>query len=389
MRIGVVTHSYYPRYGGVSEHVAALARHMRTRGHDVTIITGHYPNEGPREAGVYRLSRTYLVPHNGAFCDLTLSADLPFALKRVLDRADFDVLHVHEPYAPVLGLLAVRLARCPVVGTFHACAPKNNGYAMFARALRVHARRLSARIAVSSAARALVERYVPGDYEIVPNGVETARFHPDVAPHASLRGDAPTVLFVGRLDPRKGVHVLLDAMVRVRRAVPEARLVVAGHGPLAASLRRHARALPAGVVRFTGAVDAAQLPHYYAAADVVVSPALGNESFGIVLLEAMSSGRALVASDIDGYRSVVTHGRDGLLTPPGDAPTLAHAIEAALSDPGLRARLAREGRRTALRYDWRAVTDRVEHVYARVAGETVAEHAVAVPAVGAISSSLS
>lgn len=387
MRIGVVTHAYYPRFGGVSEHVAALARQMRTRGHDVTILTGHFPGEDPTEPGVVRVAPTYLIPHNGAYCDLTLSPLLPHRLRGALREGRFDVVHVHEPYAPVMGLLGVKLAPCPVVGTFHASAPRNRGYALFARPLRAWSDRLAARIAVSEAARAFVSRYVPADYEVVPNGVDTTRFAPRIAPQpGARRGSRPLVLFVGRLDPRKGLGVLLGAMARVREAIPHAELLVVGDGPLRA--RFESLAAPLGdAVRFQGAVPGAALPHYYAAADVVVSPATGNESFGIVLLEAMASGRALIASDIAGYRSVVTSGEDGVLVPPADADALSDALVALLRDPERRAVLGHEGRRTALQYDWSAIADRVEAIYARAAGcdltprrapeRLVAEHAPA------------
>jgi phosphatidylinositol alpha-mannosyltransferase len=367
VRIGVVTHAYYPRYGGVSEHVAALAREMRARGHHVTIITGHFAGEDPSEPDVVRVSRTYLVPHNGAFCDLTLGPLLPFRLRTALRRGNFDVVHVHEPYAPVIGLLAVRLAPCPVVGTFHATAPSNRGYALFARALRAYSRPLVARIAVSSPARAFVHRYVPAHYEIIPNGVDTDRFSPAVSPLPAY-DKRPVVLFVGRLDPRKGAAVLVDAMAIVRRDFSDAFLLVVGDGPLRERIRRRAAALLGDAARFVGAVERDELPRYYAAADVVVSPALGNESFGIVLLEAMASGRPVVASDIAGYRSVLTHGRDGLLVPPNDPSNLARALVHLLAEPELRMRLSTEGRRTACRYDWRVVADRVEALYIQAAG---------------------
>ncbi len=370
MKIGVVTHAYYPRFGGVSEHVAALARQMRARGHQVTILTGHFPHEDPHEPDVVRVAPTYLIPHNGAYCDLTLSPWLPARLGAALREGDFDVVHVHEPFAPVIGVCGVLLARCPVVGTFHASAPRNRGYAAFQRPLRAIGARLAARVAVSDAARRFVARYVPGDYDVVPNGVDTGRFHPRVAPADGRRRGRPVVLFVGRLDPRKGLGVLLSAMTGLRRAVPEAELWVVGDGPLGARFRREAASL-GDAVRFLGAVPSDALPHYYAAADVVVSPATGNESFGIVLLEAMASGRALVCSDIDGYRSVVTDGEDGVLVPPQDAAALADTLVAVLRDPERRAMLAHAGRRTALRYDWSAVAARMETIYARAAGVEV------------------
>jgi phosphatidyl-myo-inositol alpha-mannosyltransferase len=202
-------------------------------------------------------------------------------------------------------------------------------------------------------------------FEVVPNGVEVARFARVPERDAAGHDGPETLLFVGRLEPRKGLATLIEAFVRLRSDRPGVRLVVVGEGPERA---RCEAALPGSLrrdVRFLGRVDDAALVDAYAEADLYVSPALGGESFGIVLLEAMAAGRAVVASDLPGYRSVVSPGRDGLLVPPGDAAALATALAGLLDDPDRRASMIAAGRATAAAHDWPVVARRLRAVYQR------------------------
>jgi phosphatidylinositol alpha-mannosyltransferase len=372
MRLALVTQSYYPRYGGVTEHVAHTARELRARGHEVTVVTGR--PVGFTEAStaqVVRLGTSVVVPFQGALVDLTLGPNLRRELESLWRDRPFDLVHVHQPLTPTLPLLTGETAQAPVIGTFHAAGAKSRLFRLLRRPLARHFDRLEGLVAVSPAARQFAHRHFPGDYRIIPNGVDTARFHPDVPPRPELADGRLNVLFVGRLDPRKGVPVLLDAMPAVRRLVPEARLIVVGDSFLRPWLARDQRGRTREHVRFVGAVPPAELPSYYASAHVVVSPALRNESFGIVLLEAMASGKPVVASDIPGYRAVVEDGEDGLLVPPGDAPALARTLAALLKDPAKRLRLAAAGRAKAETYGWGRVTARLEAYYLEVlAGRT-------------------
>ncbi len=366
MKIGIVSQSYYPRFGGVTEHVHHTAVELRRRGHDVTIITSRFRGGAvERLPDVERIGYNLLIPFNGAFVDLAVGIRLRSQLRGLLRRHRFDVLHTHAPLVPTLPLIAIETAECPQVGTFHTTGGPSRLLELFRRPLEHRLQRLDARIAVSETAREYAARYFPGTYHIIPNGVDTDRFHPGVAPFEAWRDPARVnVLFVGRLDPRKGVHLLLDAMPEVvRRTAGRARLLVVGDSYLRS---KYEAAVPAALrdhVRFFGHVPAADLPRWYATGDIFVSPASGNESFGIVLVEAMAAGRTVLASDIPGYRSVVIPDENGVVFPPGDREALAAALVALVQDPERRAALAARGRARAFEFAWPRVTDRIEALY--------------------------
>jgi phosphatidylinositol alpha-mannosyltransferase len=380
VKIGIVSQSYYPRYGGVTEHVHNTAIELRRRGHQVTIITSHFRRgEAPSDPEVERIGYNLLIPFNGAFVDLAVGIRLRSQLRRLLKRHDFDILHTHAPLVPTLPLIAVETAECPQVGTFHTTSGPSRLIEAFLGPLAARMRRLDARIAVSETARDFAARYFPGEYLVIPNGVDTERFHPSVEPFPEWRDpDRVNVLFVGRLDPRKGVQVLLDALPElIARTGGRARLLVVGDSYLRGRFQASVAPAARAHVHFLGHVPGRDLPRWYATGDVFVSPALGHESFGIVLAEAMAAGRAVVASDIPGYRSVVQPGVNGVVSPPGDVPALAAAIAMLVEDPERRAALARSGRARALEFAWPHVTDRIEAVYRDVLARRRAVHSAA------------
>ena len=367
MKLALVTQSYYPRFGGVTEHVAHSARELKARGHEVTIVTGRPPgHRAPDPDGVVRIGATVLVPFQGAFVDLTLGPNLRRDLVRLWSERPFDLIHVHQPLTPTLPLLTGETATAPVIGTFHAAGARSRLFRLVRRPLTRHFERLAGRIAVSPAAHRFAGDYFPGDYRVIPNGVDVRRFHPDVPPRPELADGRLNVLFVGRLDPRKGLPVLLEALPRLRRTVPEARLVVVGDSFLRGWFEAGLPAKERAHVVFAGSVPPEALPSYYASAHVAVSPALRNESFGIVLLEAMAAGKALVASDIPGYRAVVHDGEDGVLVPPGDAHALAETLARLLQDPARRLALGAHGRAKAETFGWSNITGRLEEYYREV-----------------------
>ena len=371
MKIGIVTQSYYPRPGGVTEVAHFSARELRKLGHDVTIITTHYTGSEREEPGVIRIGRNVLVPVNGAWVNMTVGAGLRGELRRIFERERFDVVHAHCPLVPTLPLLSLETAlpRQKVVGTFHAAADSNFFYWFFRRLLEKRARRLDRRMAVSEAARDFVSKYFPGDYEIVPNGIDCTRFRPGIEPLAQYRDGRINVLFVGRLDPRKGVPYLCKAMPLVGRELGgNVRFLIVGEKGLRARLCPRPADLRGAEIAWIGRVSPEDLPRYYATADIFCSPATGQESFGIVLLEAMASGVAIVASDIPGYRTIVNPAREGILVPPRDPGELARAIVSLARDGELRRELGEAGRRQALRYDWPVVVRRLESVYRDVLG---------------------
>jgi len=362
LRIGIVTHAYYPHYGGVTENVAATRRALARLGHRVTVITAG-AGAGEREPGVIRIGGQVLVPWNGATVNLTHGFALETRLAEIYRRERLDLLHIHCPLAPMLPLAALRAARGrPVVGMFHATARTNLGYALFRPLLAGAFRHITVPVAVSEPARRFVAQYFPGPYRIVPNGVDLERFSPAVPPHGARDG-VPTILSLGRLDPRKGIEHLIDAMPLVAAAIGRVRLLVVGDGPRARDLRVRAGERARGLVEFLGSVPAAAVPGLYATADCLCAPAVRNESFGIVLLESMASARPVVASDIDGYRQVVVPGETGLLVPPGDPRALAGALTAVLGDPARRAAMGEAGRRRAQRFAWEHVTAELVGIY--------------------------
>ncbi len=371
MKIGIVSQSYYPRYGGVTEHVHALAVELRRRGHEVTILTSRFRSgeTGERE-GVRRIGYNILVPFNRAFVDFTIGWGLKGQLKRAIRELDLDVVHVHCPTAPTLPVMAIAVSDRPTVGTFHSTGGRTALQDLFQPALGPLMAKLDGKIAVSSTAQATAELYYPGPYHTIPNGVDVERFHPLVAPFSEWRDrDKVNLLFVGRLDPRKGVQDLIAAMPEViERTDGRARLLVVGDSYLrpqieaqvADSARRH--------VHFLGHVPSADLPRWYATGDVFCSPATGNESFGIVLVEAMAAGRALACSDIPGYRTVVTPGENAACFPPGDVRAIARVLAQLVDDSERRGRIAAAGRQRALDFAWPRVVDRIEAVYREAVG---------------------
>ncbi len=371
MRIGIVSQSYYPRYGGVTEHVHALAQELRRRGHEVTIITSFFRRgEKGFTDGVLRIGWNILVPFNRAFVDFAIGFSLKRRLREAIRRLDLDVVHVHCPTAPTLPIFSIQVSDRPTVGTFHSTGGRTALQDFFKPLVVGAIERLDARIAVSTTARATAEIYHPGPYEVIPNGVDVERFHPLVSPFPEWRDPAFTnILFVGRLDPRKGVQDLIAAMPEVvERTDGRARLLVVGDSYLRPQIMAGVPSFVREHVHFLGHVPSADLPRWYATGDVFCSPATGNESFGIVLVEAMAAGRAVVCSDIPGYRTVVNPGRDAAVFPPGDVPALARVLSQLVEDPIRRGRLAEEGRRRALDFSWPSVVDRIEAVYRDAAG---------------------
>jgi phosphatidylinositol alpha-mannosyltransferase len=358
--------------GGVFEHIGHLRGEFARRGHEVTVLAPRGRKGGLEvRDGFYGIGRTVPIPANGSMVRVTFDVTLYNAVKTLLRREQFDVVHLHEPLIPVLPYLVLLNSRSVNVATFHAFRASSPWYTAFKPYMTFMMSRLDARIAVSEPARDFVSQYFHGPYDIVPNGIDVERFR-DVEPFPWSRDGVPRILFVGRFtEPRKGFKYLLRAMPFVHQQFPEARLLVVGGGKrekFEGQLERY------GVrnVDFTGLASADDLPRYYASCDLFCAPSISGESFGIVLLEAMASGRPVVAGDIPGYRSVMTNGREGLLVPPRDPHALALAIVRLLADSPLRQRLSLQGQATANRYDWPQIASRVLAVYERAARSAAA-----------------
>lgn len=357
MRIIQVCPYAWDSPGGVQAHVRGLARELTRRGHDVQVLApGLAPSADP---AVTIVGRPLRVPYNGSVAPI---CPRPVALARVARLVrdhQPDVVHVHEPFSPGLSMAAALSADAPVVATFHACADRLWAYRVWAPLLRIVARRCQHVIAVSEAAAALLGRDLGLRADVRHNAVDVETFQ---AAAPLPLPSAPTVLFVGRLEPRKGLRVLMQALPALVARVPDVRVLVVGDGDeraaierLPASLRAHVRAL--------GALRDSDLLRCYASADLLVAPALGRESFGIVLLEAMAAGLPVVASDIPGYRAVVRDGVDGVLVPSGDAARLAAALATVLTDRASAAALAASARLRAAAFSWRETATPLEAIY--------------------------
>lgn len=348
--------------GGVQGHVRHLADHLRAAGDEVTVVA---PGRRSR-SGIEAVGRSIGIPFNDSVAPITLD---PLAVRRVRAAlADLrpDVVHVHEPAVPIVSLAAATWGRAATVATFHAWSDTARAYRTLRPVLGRALRGLDARIAVSSAAAAFHGRALglaPGRFQVIPNGVDVARFA-DARPFPSVA--RPNLVFVGRLEPRKGLQDLVRAFVLLKADHPDLRLYVVGDGP---ERDRCQALLPTRLrsdVVFLGRVDDDEVPRVLASASVFVSPARGGESFGIVLAEAMAAGAPLVASDLPGYRSVATDGVNARLVPPRDPGALAKAIGLMLANPAMAAALADQARHDVERLDWPVVAARVRAVHDRV-----------------------
>ena len=362
MKIGIVTPYAYPMPGGVNDHVGSLYRVLRARGHDVRIITSSHGLQKASEGDIIRVGKGFSVPFNGSMGTITLSPTYLAQMRAILERERFDVLHYHEPFVPFLSLVTLTLSTSVNIGTFHAFGGLSISYEFGKRMLGHYAGKLHGRIAVSPAARHFISRYFPGEYKIVPNGVEPGRYQRAV-PIARYRDGVPNILFVGRMEPRKGLIHLLRAFRKLQRDGVRARLLLVGTGPGEREARRYVLTRQLENVEFLGRVPEGQKAQLFKTADIYVSPATGRESFGIVLLEAMSAGAPIICSDIHGYRGVVRRDRDGLLVEPGNADALAASMRRLIDDPQLRAKLSRAGEERAQLFTWERVGQAVEEYY--------------------------
>jgi phosphatidyl-myo-inositol alpha-mannosyltransferase len=360
-RVGLVCPYSFDVHGGVQAHVRELAAALRTLGHDVAVLA---PGEQAADlpAWVTTTGRAVAMPYNGSVARVSFGPLVAGRVRRWLADGRFDVVHIHEPATPSVSVLALWAARAPVVATFHTASERTRTLETSAATfLRAGLAKLDAHVAVSEEARRTMARYLDADPVVIPNGVDTRRFA-----LGTRRSGPPTVAFVGRVDePRKGFDVLLRSWPRVVERHPRARLLVVGAGARPARLR----SLPpsaADRVQLLGPLHDTAKAAVLAQADVVVAPNTHGESFGIVLVEAMAAGAAVVASDLPAFRRVLAEGRHGVLFPTGDPFLLAAAVSGLLDDPARSVVLGERARRAASAYDWSSVAPRVAEVYAEV-----------------------
>lgn len=371
MKIGLVSPYDYSYPGGVTKHISYLDTHFRHLGHDVRIIAPCSEDEEDVPEQVINISGFVApLPASGSVARITLSPAIYRRVKKILERERFDVIHIHEPMVPALPLVVLHhLESTPqslTVGTFHAYRESDNLGFEYAKPLfRRFMEKLDGRISVSKATYDYISRYFPGDYRIIPNGVDVECFGDVVEPVERFCDGKPNILFVGRLEKRKGFKYLLQAFSLVKRVLPKARLLVVGayDEKDKMSFLLYARRHRIEDVEFIGYVSEEELPRYYRTCDVFCAPSTGFESFGMVLLEAMAAGKPIVASDIAGYRTVLQDKKEGLLVEPEDEQALAMAILRLLENPPLRRMMGERGRAKASAYSWESVAQRVLDYY--------------------------
>jgi phosphatidyl-myo-inositol alpha-mannosyltransferase len=362
LKIGIVSPYGYPHPGGVNEHVRFTHQAMQRMGHDVWIITSKYGRQRESEGHVIRLGTGWAAPANGSVGRVTLGLRFKRQAREVLEEQNFDILHFHEPFVPFLSPTMLDQSKTVNIATFHAFGGFSPSYWIGKRFAGRLAERLHGRIAVSGAARHFIGRYFPGDYEIIPNGVDLDRFT-DAEPYENLRDGTINILFIGRLEERKGLIHLLKAYHRLRKRKVDARLLVCGAGPKLREYKRFVGLRGIRDVEFLGRVSDDEKVRYFASADIFCAPNTGQESFGIVLLEAMAAGVPIVASDIHGFKRVVERNVQGLLVEPRNPRALAAALYTLARDPDLRHELGDAGRARAPEFSWERVTERIVDFY--------------------------
>jgi phosphatidylinositol alpha-mannosyltransferase len=361
MRIALVCPYDWSAPGGAQVHVRELAGRLRTLGHDVLVLTPS--SRAVRDPGVQVIGSPIAISYNGARAPIDPRPWHAGRVRSALRAFAADVVHVHEPFAPSTSMWAVLASDAPVVATFHAAADRSWLFDASAPLLRRIAKRIDVRIAVSQRAAGFARTRIPGEYRIIPNGIDVTVFAS--APPANL-GAGRKLLFVGRLQPRKGFRVAVRAFGELAPSYDDLRLIVVGAGDARAT-----EELPPAVrhrVRLLGAVSNTELAPIHRSCDVFVAPSLGGESFGVVLLEAMAAHLPVVASRIPGYDEVIDDGKTGILVPPGDPEAVAAAVGRLLDDSELARRLSSAGEERARHYDWSVVADEVGEVYRTVVG---------------------
>jgi phosphatidylinositol alpha-mannosyltransferase len=365
MRIGMVCPYSFDVHGGVQAHVLQLAEVFHARGHEVSVLA---PSSAHGKLPDYVASggKAVPIPYNGSVARLRFGPATHRMVKKWIANGDFDVLHLHEPNAPSLSVLALMIAEGPIVATFHTSTTKSLALGLFQGILRPWNEKIVGRIAVSDLARRWQMEALGSDAVEIPNGVDVASF----ASAPTLPGyprPGKTVLFLGRFDePRKGMAVLLGALPALVEHFPDIEILIVGRGD-EDELRQDAGDL-AGHLKFLGQVDDAEKASALRSADVYCAPNTGGESFGIVLVEAMAAGTAVVASNLDAFRRVLCDGKAGRLVDVEDSAALAEGLIAVLADAKLRSRYVTAATAAVGRYDWSVVADEIMRVYETVAG---------------------
>jgi len=365
MKVGLVSPYDFATAGGVNDHVRHLAVQLQKLGHESRIFAPSSRADVDFDsARFYRIGTPIAIPVNDSVARITLSFHLANRVAAIIAEERFDVLHFHEPLMPALPMTMLRMSPTANVGTFHAFARSNVGYYYGRPLLQPYLAHLHRAIAVSEPARDFVTRYFPEfPMRVIPNGIDVDTYRPGLAPIRHLRDENLNILFVGRLEKRKGLGDLLRAYRAMNSRVPNVRLIIVGDGPLRGRVESYVARHRLPNVIVAGYVPDSVKPRYFNSADIFCAPATGAESFGIVLLEALASGLPVVATEVPGYMSVLEPGRDSITVPPKNWRELAASLVILARDEELRRRLADYALQKARRYSWDKVATEVLEVY--------------------------
>jgi phosphatidyl-myo-inositol alpha-mannosyltransferase len=371
VKVGMVCPYTWDVPGGVQQHAKDLAEALIAAGHEVSVVAPCDCEPTIGHEYLVSAGRAIPVPYNGSVARLSFGFHSANRIRRWLREGDFDVLHLHEPAAPSLSLIAAWLADIPMVATFHMAIPRSRALSVASRTLQSALEKISVRIAVSEAARTTLIEHLGGDALLIPNGVAVSRYASASPlpgwPGRHFAGRGRSIGFLGRMDePRKGLAILLKAFNVLAADRLDLRLLVAGPGDASEALARIAPQFRDRVTML-GMVSEADKIRALHSVDVFCAPNLGGESFGIVVAEAMAAGAPMLASDIDAFRPVVRNGLAGALFPVGDYEALAREAGSLLDDPWRRERLSAGAREAVRTYDWRHVVREVLAVYETVA----------------------
>jgi phosphatidylinositol alpha-mannosyltransferase len=363
MKIALVSPYDFAYPGGVTNHIANLAHQLIEMGHQVSILTP-LSNTRVKDLREYMvpLGRPIAIRTGDSIARISISAWLAPRLRNLLNKGDFDIVHLHEPLAPLVPLGVLYLSNAVNVGTFHAYHGSQRWYRILYPILKPAFNKLHGRIVVSDAARQMNDRVFPATYDVIPNGIDLPHFV-NASPMEEFADEKTNIVFVGRKDKRKGLQYLVEAFSHLKWGFPNIRLIVVGPGRMPLRLQRFIKKNKVKDIVFTGSVSYDDLPRYYHSADIFCAPNTGKESFGIVLLEAMAANKPIVATDIDGFRCVMSQGEQGILVPPRDSRALADALTILIRNPALRERMGNRGRRDVEQYDWKQVATRLVDYY--------------------------
>ena len=375
LRVGIITEFFYPNLGGVTEHVYHLSRRLALRGHQVDIITSRVRN--PLKKGdeapplglvpgqnLVRIGPGIPVISNGSLASVTISLSLGKNLTKLFAEKQYDVVHIQSPYGPILPFLSIKYCPTTMIGTIHTNFTSNVHANIWGKYLKIYLDRFDGMMAVSETAVRAFQKYYQKEFRVIPNGVDTQWFQKDIQPLPFLQDGRLNLLFIGRLDPRNGLHFLIEAFAKIHPEFPQTRLVIIGDGPLR---RLYENMIPKSLqdsVYFAGYVNR-ERPSYFAHCQIMCFPAI-IAAFSVTILEGMAAGLPIVASRIPGFLDAITENENGLMFSVGDIDDLAQTLRKLLSDPGLRTRLSQASLKSAARYDWDRIVDQIESYYFEV-----------------------